>query len=827
MALDDTNGVMPGSMYGVDVPWPPPGFGMPAAPIEQTPAPDQVAADVTQSPVFEPPPLPAAALAAPGLPPGGESPASAPSEVPPPPVDATTAPGVAPLPGLAGVPALAGLPMPAPGPSSPPQDVAPPAPEVDAVSGVAPVDPHQLYLNQIGGITTPANANDEDVALAQRSANESPEAYIARMAQHTEAKNAAYTAGLLEANTKRMEEAQAAHDAFVKAQNDAAAARAQNDADAKKIADVDPKRWMNRGTLHTIAAFAAAALGGLAQSQNGGRNLGLEMINKQIDDDIESQKFNITQKRGEIARRGAEINQQLQTAAEKDREAAVYRGAVYESAINDLTTKMQDFDPRGTTRLQIEGQVRQLRAAQAQAADAFQQRDLKNRIDIAKSDREDFLAKNTAKHNANEDAVAFGHLALDRTKAAKEDKSDKEREIKLGERVLDGMPLGVDEKGNVKRGPLTQSNGSVFIPRTEEQAKDLQKTKPYVNDVNRLANQMARDIADLGVLDKSSRLATSKHQRLMSDKKALIFALHGAEKIEGFRPGTSDMLEDLLGGVDPDKWGRNATSGIQRAKDNINAAFTEQLVNAGWDGGKYAPPDTWQQMKSLYENSILKAHEAYGIDGFRGNVLDAMKEAISAGGDPTAFRYSIESALKQGRENLTDNLNAEYRGPGRYTGEAITFPDPVSAPAPAESRESKERGTIERAPGEDTAPDLPPELDPAQRGLIDGRITQLNNSLDPKERAAARKFIEYAATQGNTEIKAKAQAALDESSARSTPDLSTIESAIKSPDPRAQAWGASRLAELRLSQDVPPEVAAKVQGIYDANEKTLLRQGVR
>lgn len=246
-----------------------------------------------------------------------------------------------------------------------------------------------------------------DQEAAEQAADEPAGNYAARVANANAIKRHEFTTQSLNASRARMEAAQRNHDIYVAAVQRAQADRERLDIDAKNIAQMDPEHWIkSRSTGQLIAAFASVIAGGLAQGAGGGRNVGLDMINKAVDDDNSAQTQNIASQRAEISRRGSSINERLQSAADIHHANEVYKQAVYETAISDLQTRMQDFAPQGTIRLEMEGQVRQMAAAAAASKEKYQQQRLKNWIDVEAKYQAQQTIDETKRHNLATEARA-------------------------------------------------------------------------------------------------------------------------------------------------------------------------------------------------------------------------------------------------------------------------------------------------------------------------------------------------------------------------------------------------------------------------------------
>ena len=164
-------------------------------------------------------------------------------------------------------------------------------------------------------------------------------------------------------------------------------ASAEVAADAKKLAEtpIDNEAWMNsRSPLQTIAAYVSAIVGGMAASATGGRNVGLDAIQRTIDQHIETQKANLANKRAGLAQRQDAIDNQYGYDVAEAKSLEVQRLAMYEQSARELEIKGQQFDARGTTAIRIADGVRDLRSRQIAAKQKSDQEIYKNELELAK-----------------------------------------------------------------------------------------------------------------------------------------------------------------------------------------------------------------------------------------------------------------------------------------------------------------------------------------------------------------------------------------------------------------------------------------------------------
>lgn len=151
-------------------------------------------------------------------------------------------------------------------------------------------------------------------------------------------------------------------------------------ADAQTLANtkIDPDQHLGIG--QSILNVVALTLGGAMSQGTGGRNLALEQLNKAIETHIETQKANLANRWKGLGLRQEGIATDAAREADGYRDQETFRIATYQRAMNDLQTKMQDFDPRGTTVRELAGQYQQIAGAQGQAIRTFQQKQFDNNL---------------------------------------------------------------------------------------------------------------------------------------------------------------------------------------------------------------------------------------------------------------------------------------------------------------------------------------------------------------------------------------------------------------------------------------------------------------
>jgi hypothetical protein len=375
-------------------------------------------ADAGAAPPVTPPEGPAAAQLDGGQP----SSPPIPPEVDPSLLAAPPAPDLGAPPPFAGSPDVAlpaGPPAAPPLPGAPDIGAAPPEPpppfgptyDVSHLPGVS-IRP-ETHADQYTGHPWDNPNTDERDAAAERLAINDPVAfqrYSQHLAESKEATRAAAQAQADQDNLATIKQDIADRqkaDAIAQAKSDAITA------DAIKLAGTktDPDRYMNnRSSGQRVVDIITAVLGGLIAGRTGGPNVGLQMIQKRIDADIDAQRQDIENGKASLGLRQGAVAQEYQRTGNLYQAAEVVRMATYQAAINKIQTDQQNFDPRGTS-FRDRGQLIQgLVGAQAQAQETQRKELHTESLAEIKEQREQALAASTIAHQAAETAKLRGAL---------------------------------------------------------------------------------------------------------------------------------------------------------------------------------------------------------------------------------------------------------------------------------------------------------------------------------------------------------------------------------------------------------------------------------
>jgi hypothetical protein len=502
------------------------------------------------------------------------------------------------------------------------------APEADAISGGA--DRHDDFLGDVGGIRIEGSPAEERTrALGQGTPDERAQAlgempldeaaghvpemtdeefarYTANRAQATKSKQAALEADVaLKAEQDATDALEAHRRAVEKTQADAA----KLDAEAKQLAG---SSGFNMSFGNVLAAVVASAIGGWASPATGGRNLALEEINKVAEAHLANQWKALEAKKGTLADRAA---------IERDmfREKQKLLMAGYDSSIAQITTKMQQFDPRGQVAIDARNSIAQLQAARAKAAHVFAQDAFKNNLDVAKFglDQErhalDVAKFGEAQRKAAAAAAGgvrlqpeqFAALGLEKPPipmTQKEWSQWAEGKKKSTDIAIAGQDLAAKQRANDPNernrelgiGDITYEDGSPVQFRNPEFAGKLADTKASVDSVAQQLDEMIRIRNRSGW---TSDTVKSKDWQLAQGALAsVLLTAKNADQL-GVLSGSDIELEmkKITGGLDP-TGARDPTAAIKAARDrminDLNAKIRGQaVVPKGKKLQRWEPPN--------------------------------------------------------------------------------------------------------------------------------------------------------------------------------------------------------------------------------------------
>ena len=623
-------------------------------------------------------------------------------------------------------PVLSGSPVPdeIAKPQTLPVDTAPPPVpmlgEVDAVSGAGakPADgtplgaapmPTDVPLEQAAGRPEILG----DVERGQLEADEAasdPFASVARRVQEETAHDDRVRAEQLDMDREGLRLSEGRLQVEMAARERSRQRRAQIDADAAKLAEtgIDQDGWKDsRSPLQSIAAFAAIVGGGLVSGSTGGRNMGLEAIQGQIDQHIEIQKANLANKRAEIARRSQSSDDDFAADMADAQALATHEQAAYQFAIREMQARQAQSDPRGTQwRRQADGILEMQGRMAANAAKADQaQKD----YDIKKGEYDLKVNEDKRKERESLEKAALARAKAGATKA-----------VKPGDVVQDPSYF---EKLYGKRPPVAMSqNGFEEWAKTGKVVEDLTAAQRANSPEERNRQLAVGELVD------------------DNDQPLQFRSAESAEKV-GVLKGSADFAVQIL--------------------DRIETA--RELY--GWSSDLMKSPE-WREIKSDWSQYRLERKNVDALGVLAGPDLGLIDGTVATS-DPTEARDPLPG-IRRGRQNIVEKLNSTVRAQVVLPkGRKIKPWNPPKPPPPAPRTPDQQKvvDLIKFVPGspdnvEDAADAIGAGDRPINRGLlpkhkksIDDLVAVFNSSeATDEERKQAGAYLDELKEKSKSEV---------------------------------------------------------------------------
>ncbi len=367
-------------------------------------------------------------------------------------------------------------------------------------------------------------------------------------------------------------------------------------ADAQRIADtkIDPGRaWANRSVPGKIAGVLQAMIGGLITNQNGGRNIGLDLLQKEVDQDIDAQKADLANQWQNIGTRKGAVAEEFARHGNAYQAAETVRLAAWTKIEADLASEQQKYDPNGTTALMIANTRMGVRARQAALIQAHAVATNKLAEDAAKAKLEaDKFAE--AKRKALEDEKTarantassnWGHAI---TKQGQEQAAEQARTVhadavaaladakttKAAEKVAENVQkFGVPGVLNKDGTPFLAKSGS----ETELAAVRLGvgSSKNAVRIMDEIARKRAGWSTEAGNSKENQELRALGAELNLELKSP---GMHNLGVIAGPDEG---LMNDARGFSDPTKY-RSIKAGLAEGRKNIIAKLDSKLKALGY-----------------------------------------------------------------------------------------------------------------------------------------------------------------------------------------------------------------------------------------------------
>jgi hypothetical protein len=503
--------------------------------------------------------------------------------------------------------------------------------------------------------------------------------------------------------------------------------------DAESNYKVDQgRRWHNLDTGSKVMAGIAVALSGLGDALQfkSGPNMAIQMIQQAIKDDVAAQVDEREQLGRTADRRRSSIDAYRQETGDLRTAADIKFAEGLNSAARDLVTaSMRHTSPEKRLLAEREASVLRAQAQQlvsgaaekAQEVEfkrkqiAIQQagvglqaardKEAKRQFDLGREDAANARLLEAKKLEASGDAPAA--------------KAMREQAKQIDERAIGGVVkevLNPDGTKSVRYDVIRNVDGSEYLDRDKDSAKETAKQKAAVDTINQLTNDMVRGIAEHG--GESAFFKSDDWQKMKANQAFIMTNLRVIGQMGSLDEGAINATKAMLGGADPTSFFHDAKAGLLAGRDASIVQFNNNLkANSRTDVEYYRPPDTSKTPRGtlspedkglqLVEATLNQIPEAIlkkelvdkkaGLYGktrdaqFRkyaekGEILDAQKQVIDG------WAKRLGSGTPQQREEARTFLGVTMTSPTASDGvkayaaskigaEALTTQEPTSGSA--------------------------------------------------------------------------------------------------------------------------------------------------
>ncbi len=458
-------------------------------------------------------------------------------------------------------------------------------------------------------------------------------------------------------------------------------ARQQSDkvvADAQALSNrqVDPNHWRSsRTTGQSIFAFIAATLGGMNSVNTGGRNMGLEALQKNIDEDVSAQVQNIQNQWKGVDVRKSAIADQFARNTNQYQMAETLRQAHWNVVKDQLAAEQQNYDPIGTTATRIAKDVQAITAQQQASLLATQEKLRTYNLAVDKENRERVQANAAIAHAKNEESIAWGGQATTRRG---QDITAQTADLDRAEKGKDREATAVDKKAakeaedaqkfEVAGVTATNSKGEKipFIARGNDTGAEVLRnkiasTKILVDLIDQLRAERHSWSTDAGNSDE--------HQRLKSIQEAIDFRIVEGENLGVISSEDAPRIKGVRGFGDATQY-RTIEAGVMQFRKNV-IQKADKLVKA------HAPDG----VKAGFDVPDLQSKEAVALKPNDPAALkvtaDRMESIANDSSAPQAARDAAAFWLRQYAAGSLNDKPTDNPGYGKTYEEAVA---PTASP---------------------------------------------------------------------------------------------------------------------------------------------------
>jgi hypothetical protein len=513
----------------------------------------------------------------------------------------------------------------------------------------------------------------------QRLRKEDPVKAAVYMADHRIAQENNAAAILADVERKNREAAERNLQQRIEAEQRAADLTKQLHADAMANANTKIIRD-RRSSGRRLGDIFLGALGGLIQGRTGGPNMGLQLVMKALDDDVEDQKAEIANRREMLGMRRNFIADELARGRDLYQAQETYRLAALEGMKQDAITEANKFDPSGTQAIKRYQMVAQIEGEQRKAIDAYRKTQLDEAIKMA--DLQGKLLENATK-KAKLAGIGMAAPKIPRAQILADtgldpgrDMTDKELDKwlerkgkvgSIGAQVAETKSKQDDADAKVAArrvgapGEFVNKDGKEFLAPPGPEGEKLRATKAAVDLLAQMRNEISRGIERHG--GESDYFKSADWQRQKSRHALVVAAITKALQLGSLDEGSVKMAEQIAGGVDPTSFWRDARPGLDQMVNGMAAKLSKDMRSQSYTGQQYAPPNNSKRGEVPTDSLVDELHKGAqarnfgerhaGVIGAGGGIQSVNVAKLA--GDGERFQYVNALAF------AADSPNEEQR----------------------------------------------------------------------------------------------------------------------------------------------------------------------
>ncbi len=436
---------------------------------------------------------------------------------------------------------------PPPGVTPPPPPAGPPA---HGPQGGAPPSFLQRVHGAMG-VKQPAREVEmrgPQLIEAQQDRNAAFQGAIGAVRERAEHTQAADMALALEEQRRAGIREDAANYSAAERANELAQRQADFDSSTKALSQqaVDPGRfWSNASVGTKIASLISVALGGFIAGKRGGPNVGMDAVNRMVDNDIKAQEFAYNAARDTTNAKQTAFSLAMQKYQNIDAARAAARAAALDVAVGMANQKaaLWKGTESGNHAIEAAAQLTQDRMNQVAQGVAFVP---------AKTVAVSAQYVDPRTGLTYDDKEAKGLVAkLDE----REEKRDEHGRTVAGQVMVEEAKAGL--KGDEKKGEMqkrwvpTSSTGQGYYAPTEKEGTEHREQQAATQEVIDLIDKIKTDSKELGYTGRAATGVpggtTEAGRRIASNHTMLLGAANRAQKFGALDKGATDLLKEMTG----------------------------------------------------------------------------------------------------------------------------------------------------------------------------------------------------------------------------------------------------------------------------------------